>query len=57
MAGASALHPGTSEMYWPPDDSEESVTGTNHHQMTIMNIRLAINELAHAAVDPDHPLP
>ena len=42
---------------WPPDDTEESVVGTDRHQMTIINLRLGINELAHAAVIPGHPLP
>lgn len=28
---------------WPPDDSEESVVGTDLHQMTIMNLRWGIN--------------
>jgi Uma2 family endonuclease len=42
---------------WPPDDTEESVVGTDRHQMTITNVRLGINELAHAAVSPGQPLP
>jgi Uma2 family endonuclease len=57
MSSASALHPGISERYWPPDDTEESVVGTDHHQMTIMNIRFAINELARAAAGPNQLLP
>ena len=32
---------------WPPDDTEESVVGTDFHQMTIMNVRFGINEVAH----------
>ena len=31
---------------WPPDDTEESVVGTDLHQMTIMNLRWGINEIA-----------
>ena len=31
---------------WPPDDTEESVLGTNLHQTTITNLRLGLNEVA-----------
>jgi len=31
---------------WPPDDTEESVVGTDLHQTTIMNLRWGINEAA-----------
>ncbi len=31
---------------WPPDDTEESVVGTDLHQTTIMNLRWGINEIA-----------
>lgn len=31
---------------WPPDDTEESVVGTDLHQMTIINVRWGINEVA-----------
>lgn len=31
---------------WPPDDTEESVVGTNLHQTTITNLRLGLNEAA-----------
>ena len=57
MASTAVLQRGRSERYWPPDDTEESVVGTDHHQMTIMNIRFAINELARAAVGPNAPPP
>jgi Uma2 family endonuclease len=58
MASTAILQRGRSERYWPPDDTEESVVGTDHHQMTIMNIRFAINELARAAaVGPNDPPP
>jgi hypothetical protein len=36
---------------WPPDDTEESVLGTNLHQTAIRNLILGINEAAMAA-DP-----
>jgi hypothetical protein len=42
---------------WPPDDTEESAADTDRHRMTIMNMRLGINELAHAATSPGQPLP
>src|SRR5579863_5101239 len=32
---------------WPPDDTEESVVGTDLHQMTIINVRTGINEVTH----------
>ena len=31
---------------WPPDDTEESVLGTNLHQGTIANLRWGLNEVA-----------
>lgn len=42
---------------WPPDDTEESVVGTNLHQTTIINTRLGINEIAALLADPDDPAP
>lgn len=42
---------------WPPDDTEESVVGTSRHQLTIMNVRLGINESARASVEPGQPVP
>jgi hypothetical protein len=42
---------------WPPDDTEESVLGTDLHQMTITNLRLGINEVAHLVRAPGHGLP
>src|SRR5579871_1720800 len=47
---ALALHP------WPPDDSEESIVGTDRHQMTIMTVRWGLNEAAVAATPPGQPL-
>ncbi len=42
---------------WPPDDTEESVVGTDLHQMTIMNLRWGINEVARARTAPGRPAP
>lgn len=42
---------------WPPDDTEESVMGTDFHQMTIMNLRWGTNEVAHALVAPGRTVP
>lgn len=45
-----------SAVAWPPDDTEESVLGTNLHQATITNLRLGLNEIA-AASAPGQPAP
>ena len=42
---------------WPPDDTEESVVGTDFHQLTITNLRLGINELAALRTPPGGPVP
>jgi hypothetical protein len=42
---------------WPPDDTEESVVGTDWHQTTITNLRLGINEIARAQAGPTGPVP
>ena len=42
---------------WPPDDTEESVVGTDLHQMTIINLRWGINEIARAVGAPGQPAP
>ena len=42
---------------WPPDDTEESVLGTDLHQTTIMNVRLGINEAAQIDLPPGQPAP
>jgi Uma2 family endonuclease len=47
----------TAVAVWPPDDTEESVVGTNLHQTTIVNTRLGINEIAALLTEPDHPAP
>ncbi|GEM_PF-5528137 len=42
---------------WPPDDTEESVVGTNLHQETIANLRLGLIELTTASTEPGQPIP
>jgi len=42
---------------WPPDDTEESVLGTNLHQMTITNLRWGINEIARLHTAPGAAVP
>lgn len=42
---------------WPPDDTEESVVGTDLHQTTIINLRLGINEIAHLRRQAGQPVP
>jgi hypothetical protein len=54
---SSALKQAPLHTAWPPDDTEESVAGSDRHQVTMINMRLGINELAHAAVRPGLPLP
>ncbi|MGH2347113.1 MAG: Uma2 family endonuclease [Chloroflexota bacterium] len=54
---SSALKQAEPYTAWPPDDTEESVVGTDRHQMTIINVRLGINELAHVAAQPGEALP
>jgi hypothetical protein len=42
---------------WPPDDTEESVLGTNLHQTAILTLRTGINEAATVAGPEGAPLP
>ena len=42
---------------WPPDDTEESVLGTNLHQGTITNLRLGLNAVAGLLAPPGGPVP
>ena len=42
---------------WPPDDTEESVVGTDLHQRTIINLRWGINEIAGTLRTPGQPAP
>jgi hypothetical protein len=44
-------------LVWPPDDTEESVVGTDLHQKTITNLRLGINESAELARGPEEAAP
>lgn len=42
---------------WPPDDTEESILGTDLHQTTITNLRLGINGIADLQRAPDLAVP
>lgn len=42
---------------WPPDDTEESVLGTDLHQTTIRNLTMGINEAAQHYQQTGGPLP
>jgi hypothetical protein len=42
---------------WPPNDTEVSCLGTNLHQTAITNLRLGLNEAAHAHRAAGEPLP
>ncbi len=42
---------------WPPDDTEESVLGTDLHQTTITNLRLGLNEAARIGLTSDQVAP
>jgi len=57
VAPASVTLPGRRHPAWPPDDTEESVLGTDFHQLTITNLRSGINELAAVHTPPGGPLP
>jgi len=45
------------EDVWPPDDTEESVSGTFLHQMTVFNVIWGINEAACVGMSPGQPAP
>lgn len=49
---AAIVWPAGSIEPWPPDDTEESVVGTDLHQTTIINTRLGINEIASLLTPP-----
>ena len=57
MVSAAVQPRRSNERYWPPDDTEESVVGTDLHQKTITNLRLGINECAELARDSDGSAP
>ncbi len=42
---------------WPPDDTEESVMGTDLHQLTIINLRLGMDEIATSLTPVGEPAP
>ncbi len=42
---------------WPPDDTEESVLGTDLHQTAITNLRWGINEIAQLHTAPGAAVP
>lgn len=42
---------------WPPDDTEASVAGTVLHQMTIINLRWGLNEVARMLMTEGHTAP
>ena len=42
---------------WPPDDTEESVVGTNLHHETIRNVCAGLNEVASLLAPPGGPAP
>ena len=50
-------HAAPSTEVWPPDDTEESVLGTNLHQTTIINLRWGINESARLLAPAGQPVP
>ncbi len=41
---------------WPPDDTEESILGTDLHQAAITNLRLGINGAARISREPGAPV-
>ena len=41
---------------WPPDDTEESILGTDLHQAAITNLRLGINGAARLSRGPGEPV-
>lgn len=43
--------------HWPPDDTEESVMGTDFHQATIINLRIGINSIGHLHQAPGEDMP
>jgi Putative restriction endonuclease len=40
---------------WPPNDTEESILGTDLHQTTITNLRLGLNEAARVGIASGQP--
>ena len=54
-AGVATLSPPLAA--WPPDDTEESVVGTNLHQEAIGAVKFGLNELAASLAQPDGQQP
>jgi hypothetical protein len=52
-------HSGLDDWYatWPPDDTEESIMGSDWHQLTITNLRMGINEIARAEAGAGRQVP
>ncbi len=42
---------------WPPNDTEESILGSDLHQATITNLRLGLNEAARIGLPSGQPVP
>jgi len=57
MVRLAATYPARQAACWPPDDTEESVVGTDRHQMTIITMRVGANELARVEAGPGQPVP
>jgi hypothetical protein len=52
-------HPTLERLYaaWPPDDTEETIMGSDWHQLTIRNLCLGINEIARDEAGTGLPVP
>jgi hypothetical protein len=50
-------HPSLPGDVWPPDDTEESILGTDLHQGTITNLRFGINEAARLGLPSGQSVP
>jgi hypothetical protein len=57
MRDQSSVALAPSSVVWPPDDTEESVLGTNLHQTAIRHLISAINEAAAVAVPEGAAVP
>jgi hypothetical protein len=55
--GPVALQPAPPTPGWPPDDTEDSVLGTNLHQATITHLRTGLNDVASLLAPSDQPPP
>jgi len=47
--------PGVLTEIWPPDDTEESISGSDLHQTTITNLRLGLHQAALSGQSRDAP--